>query len=677
MSSVTCPNCGTANRPGAKFCQQCRTPLTPAATGPTTPPSVPPTTPVSPPAGTPTASVPPPAGATTMDMPPPGGMTTLDMPVGGMPTAFAPPPVVPPTTPATPSWDQTSIAPPNGQPVEAAPAGKAQCPNCGNWNRIGAKFCSSCRSALLPAEPPPMVPAPPVMEPAPIPVPIAPPVQIPPAQLEMAPSPRRSGFPFVMLLPFLCLLGSLMGGLGAVFAYEIQPTATPTAFVVDVQKTATAIPSVPTPTSNPTFTLTPTPNPEAGMLLAFVSTPIGPDPNKSWTAWPGQFGLRTADNKPLTFRITGSSDIPDGRTNNSRVWVDGPGASFGSTDGEFGQMPTLSDDGRKLTTIWKYKKVVFTQVVELVLNPTTYKYDTYRIGYSANNQDDVDHEVNVRLLLDTMIGENDGVYFSIPGTDEIISKPQQILGSDVSDYYQISVLENPDLTNPGVVARLTLSGYGSTRPSHIEITQWCDSKTEPEWDYLTQFHVKDEPDGLHQCADKSKKLDSAIGIFFEAKKIKPGESADWATAYGLGQVEQPTENKAGVSISFMSIPHEMPLDTQFYVTALIKNPKPGQSVQLTLPPQLQLLEGNAKQDLTQTNVAITQISWKVKAVNVGAAKVTVQLSPDNLNADVSTNVVTPPTPTPTLMPTPCVPSPFNRCFITPSPTPLATSTPKP
>ncbi len=518
--------------------------------------------------------------------------------------------------------------------------------------------------------------------------PIAPPAPLPPAQLDTPPPPPPA-FPLLLVIPFLCLLGALFTGLGSVLAVELQ-SQTPIVLATAIRQTATptVTPTVASPTPAPTFTLTPTPVPNAEMLLAFVSNPIGPDRNKDWTAWPGQFGLRTADNKPLTFRLERTGDVPDGRTNNTRVWVDGPGASFGSTgpDTEMGEGPTQSEDGRKLTMTWKYKKVVFSQVVELVLNPYTYKYDTYRIIYSANNQDDVDHDVNVRLMLDTMIGENDGTSFSIAGTNQVITKTREILGTDVdTDYYQLMVLENSDLSNPGVVAMLTLNGNGTTIPGKVEITPWCNSKDEPAWYYMEAFGAQKDADGLHQCGDPKRKLDTALGIFFISQKIKPGESAQWVTSYGLGEINKPKPVPVGqTSMSFQVAPKQVQIGDEFYLTALINNPKPGQAVELSLPPQLVLSDGTAKIELTQTNVAITQVSWKVKAVKEGTAQVTAKLTPDNLSADVSTNVTVILTPTPTLTPTPCIPSPFNRCFITPSAapnapaaTPTATGTPKP
>ena len=67
--------------------------------------------------------------------------------------------------------------------------------------------------------------------------------------------------------------------------------------------------------------------------------------------------------------------------------------------------------------------------------------------------------------VDTFIGTQDGVPFSIPGQRRLLTKPQAFPEKQVPDYIQ--ALERPDLTDPGTVAHVGLKGLrlpGVTRP---------------------------------------------------------------------------------------------------------------------------------------------------------------------------------------------------------------------
>ena len=63
-----------------------------------------------------------------------------------------------------------------------------------------------------------------------------------------------------------------------------------------------------------------------------------------------------------------------------------------------------------------------TQRLQIVQNSENGVEDTVRISYSAKNTTDELHTVGFRIMLDTMLGYNDGAPFKIPGIGNVTSE---------------------------------------------------------------------------------------------------------------------------------------------------------------------------------------------------------------------------------------------------------------
>lgn len=610
-----CPKCGfVANKPGARFCVKCGAQIS----GP-----------------------------------------TEQLPSGQPPS---PPPATPP--PATP-------APPPTPPT------MVPCSHCGTPNRQGARFCKQCRQPLpqatMPGVTPPPAPPPPPPRPiqptpqmpAPVVAPVTPPPYTPPAPVVApvppapAPRPRSPVMGVLGLIALtLCLCVSLAGIL-AVDATRVTPVPTINVALLTPSATPT-VPPPPTPVPAPTIVPTPTPNPP----YPVVSMQITPKN--------GRFGFMTKegdpnnpndDNKPLTFRIEKSTLVPDGHTNNTRVQVDDKTPLFGDPQSGFVISPTLNAEGSRMLAVWQFNRVVFTQTVFVAQSSSTNRLDAFRIQYDAENRDTVAHSVGVRLMIDTLIGDNDGVPFNVPsrGTG-VITSPLDLRGSDIPDYVQVYELpENPDA---GVKVQITLKGGDATPPDRFVIAPWCNK--DAGWNFL------DDVGGLanrtlHQCGDAGKqddKLDSAVGIYFDAKPLAPGEMRRWTTFYGLGMITY-TDPTSALAIALGQ--HRVTVGDQFWVTALVRNPKAGQRVRIDLPPELERVRNDVEQVVPQVGAALTQVSWLVQAKQpkTGAEiKVTLSLVGATPTMTMQTERVTiipapVPTPTPTRTRAPCTPSPTN------------------
>ncbi|HBK68796.1 MAG TPA: hypothetical protein DDZ91_09155, partial [Firmicutes bacterium] len=137
--------------------------------------------------------------------------------------------------------------------------------------------------------------------------------------------------------------------------------------------------------------------------------------------------------------------------------------------GEYGTVispPVWNQETRSITMTCRYGAVDVTQEISIVESTTTGYPDTAKIKYSLVNRDDLPHEVGLRVVIDTMLGENDGAPFRIGETaiqtDSVIEK------SGLPEFWQAF----DTLTDPKVIAQGTLKGREATPPDFLYFTNW-------------------------------------------------------------------------------------------------------------------------------------------------------------------------------------------------------------
>ena len=98
--------------------------------------------------------------------------------------------------------------------------------------------------------------------------------------------------------------------------------------------------------------------------------------------------------------------------------------------------------------------------------------DTCLIRYDITNDDGKANAVGLRFLLDTYIGSNDAVPFTIAGAKELCDTMKEFnRPEEVPDF--ISALERQDLKKPGTVAHVSLKyGGGLEPPTRVTLGAW-------------------------------------------------------------------------------------------------------------------------------------------------------------------------------------------------------------
>jgi len=288
----------------------------------------------------------------------------------------------------------------------------------------------------------------------------------------------------------------------------------------------------------------------------------------------------------------------------------------GSTWGTMITPPTTV--GLLNTTTWDINGLVhLTQSLSIVKGSSTDKYDTGEIRYTVVNTDNVPHSVGIRIMLDTMLGTNDGAPFRIPGTGAVTTETEWDSLS-MPPYYQAF----DDLTNPTIQSQGTLIGGNAVRPNRFCATGWQHINDTP-WEYVT-----------NPGADfwwGSYGYDSAVGIYWFPVILKPGETKEFVTYYGLGGMDIDLQPPL---VTALTAPNSMVLmngnsTNTFTLTVYLSNTSPGvtQSAHgvatiLSLPDGLELPPNeNARHDLPDLDIGKEyQTSYQIKVKPTAAGQ---------------------------------------------------------
>jgi len=363
-------------------------------------------------------------------------------------------------------------------------------------------------------------------------------------------------------------------------------------------------------------------------------------PNDFLPAPSMRFGLGTPDlADPKKFKTKLVYD-EFGRTNNVCVRIgQKPDAEYlwGVEQGQWKPMKQdlgYDQEGHRLIgakAVWVHSgpPITIAQYVEIVpggLSPDGKKrlLDTCLIRYDITNDDGKVNAVGLRFLLDTYIGSNDAVPFTIAGAKELCNTMKEFnKAEDVPDF--ISAQEHQDLQKPGIVAHLSLKyGGGLEAPTRVTLGAWPVSTLRElpggvgakadgpntHWDVpvvpMADAKSAENPDG-----------DSAVTLYWDVKELQPKQTRTVGFAYGLGSVT----GDGGEGQLGMTAGGEVAAGKEFTLTAYVKNPAPDATLALTLPRGMELTEGREKESVAPvpagSSSPYSPVTWKVRATKGG------------------------------------------------------------
>jgi hypothetical protein len=282
--------------------------------------------------------------------------------------------------------------------------------------------------------------------------------------------------------------------------------------------------------------------------------------------------------------------------------------------------------GVKSVWIQNDNQVEVTQFVEMVRGQRSQLLDTCRVRYRIENRDSKNHTVGIRFLLDTFIGGNDGVPFTIPGDpnlcDTMKDLPAQAKDKKIPDFLQ--ALEKADLARPGTIAHLRLKLENLEPPVRVTLGAWPHEKlrvlNRKAAGPLTLWDVPLLP-------LKSLGLnDSAITIYWKEAPLAPGGKREVGFEYGLWNLAS-AGNRLATTVDGAFRP-EGELTVVAYVNR--SDQQKDETVTLKLPEGFQLLEGTETQHVPappkDARNSTTPITWRVRAGPTGSHQFSVTSS---------------------------------------------------
>ncbi len=265
------------------------------------------------------------------------------------------------------------------------------------------------------------------------------------------------------------------------------------------------------------------------------------------------------------------------------------------------QPPTIDNTSLSNTSECTIRNVSVKQVISIVKNPNSLKDDTIEVKYIVKNNDVVNQSVGLRIMMDTMLGDNDTAPFRLHGVGSI-SKELELSGGDIPEFWQ--AFDN--LANPSVIAHGTLLRSPINPPTRVQFANWYNLYTN-NWNYIINPN-----DTI---------TDSAIGIYWDSNVISPGETKEYVTYYGLSEMNidpRPPLALGVTAATNIEVTDKGYNPNPFTVTAYVQNTGNISAhnlvLNLILPKDLKLVTGQQQEVTLDTIKPLQdeQTSWQVE-----------------------------------------------------------------
>ncbi len=291
---------------------------------------------------------------------------------------------------------------------------------------------------------------------------------------------------------------------------------------------------------------------------------------------------------------------------------------------KFGEIVSQAAIAEGFQTECRFGTIRVIQTLTFSRNPSTRVKDSVLISYEVINTDATPHQIGVRVMLDTKLGDNDGAPFRIG--DRSIQSEMMFKGADIQDYWQAF----DSLTSPNVIAQgsLRIPEEKVFPPDRLYLVNWGTVADNP-WDFEYQ-------EGRSFVREGELEKDTALALYWDPITLSAGKSTSYKTVYGLG----------GVSLASGALSLGLTAPAEAYATSkkdilvvgYVSNVGGFDSrdtkATFTLPSGLSLSGGKLTHDLTTLMGKSTrQIPIRVQ-VNPGASgpqKITFSVTSSTLN----------------------------------------------
>ena len=308
----------------------------------------------------------------------------------------------------------------------------------------------------------------------------------------------------------------------------------------------------------------------------------------------GYFTLGTTEGDPQLTSDNNKTMVfghPDSTTSYTTINVGGNIYQYSSSNGAFDE----ESDSYVSTNV--YGGVEIRQELKIVNNKGTDRDDVVQVKYTACNTNASSVEVGTRIMIDTMLGNNDAAPFKVPGYGNITTETE-FTGSNIPTFWQAF----DSLTNPGVISQGRFLTDGYDAPDKVQFTNWGNV-------YRTQWG--------YQVRKGYNNGDSAVSVIWNPEELKAGETKDYVTYYGLSEFEANLLPPLALAVSADAVMNydgkiQPELDIIGYIQNISGVEAKNVVVKLELPQGLRLISENSSvKKESMLNNEEEQVSWRI------------------------------------------------------------------
>lgn len=311
---------------------------------------------------------------------------------------------------------------------------------------------------------------------------------------------------------------------------------------------------------------------------------------------------------------------PDNPNDDNQKLLYGTGSTSYTTVRINGMNYSFSPDivtryDNKIIGTKRYGELIVSQHISIISNQYTDRDDVVEFFYTVENTSDIPHDVGIRIMFDTMLGNNDHAPFRLPAIGDVTTETD-LSGDEIPEFWQAF----DSLTNPNVIAQGTLKLDKSSTPDRVRFTNWGSATSNP-WDYIR--------------SSGSSNGDSAVCLYWNEKSVGKDDIFSCKTFYGLSALQQDLRPPLAVALSGATKLEVVKGDdgkeeyspNPFTVTAYIQNIGTGVAkntqISLNLPLGMEIVNGTNNVNLGDIPVGTRQhqVSWKVRVAPSAIEKI--------------------------------------------------------
>ncbi len=279
--------------------------------------------------------------------------------------------------------------------------------------------------------------------------------------------------------------------------------------------------------------------------------------------------------------------------------------TYGDTKGKYTETP--KNIGSMARSVWVIDGIAIKQEMRLKNNVIILKYVCENTGTTSR-------KIGMRLMLDTVLYQNDNGRFIVPRTGQLLQETTYN-GASVPDFWYS--MYNIDTEKPAVWCRINENPYG--KPDSVVFA--CAERIANAY-----YHYTADPKRNYKFTPLAQN-DTGFAAFWNQKELAPQERIIYTIS--LGQYTPVIRSNPPYAVALFV--NDKAYRGEYTIACDIENIDPTttlRSIQakLILPPNCQLLSSTPTISIDKLSaLASSHIGWKIKCPSISGKEFTIEI----------------------------------------------------